>query len=516
MLLRKRLTSLRKLAQFCTAESVSGKKAPTTQAQQTKVERNFQLQFSKSALVDFGELPTGEIPEALKYDRHSTLTQLDNGLRVVSELYNSPLASITVAVKAGSRFETLESSGVSNFISKLNLRGTTTKSREQVEAEIDYLGGSLKVKQGRELQTYTLTFLPSELERAVSFLGDILTNSLYSPAQIEAEREGIYRESVSINDQYRVVAEAAHYTNYRDHYLGQPTAGIRDNIPNVTEEQIRQFHKANFVAPNVVVSAAGNVNHEDLVSAVNKSFKGLGTSAPTEVPNSEKPHATPSIMLMKDDELTNLNVGVFFDAPGWNHPDVFALHYFQRLIGDYRADKHTGFHLNAPSRQYNTMHSLLGGLPDVTYQRCVYYAYSDTGLFGNYLIGNEVFATQMAYVSQMVLSDYASSVGQVEVFRARAKVFNELLSQESSAKQSREIAQQVFYWGRRVPRSEFARRISALDAGHLTRVATRHFWDKDISVVVWGPTHLLDAVAHYNRSWKRSTLGGYAQPYYEG
>ncbi|CAD8046185.1 unnamed protein product [Paramecium sonneborni] len=219
---------------------------------------------------------------------------------------------------------------------------------------------------------------------------------------------------------------------------------------------------------------------------------------------------------MKDDELTNLNVGVFFDAPGWNHPDVFALHYFQRLIGDYRADKHTGFHLNAPSRQYNTMHSILGGLPDVTYQRCVYYAYSDTGLFGNYLIGNEVFATQMAYVSQMVLSDYASSVGQVEVFRARAKVFNELLSQESSAKQSREIAQQVFYWGRRVPRSEFARRISALDAGHLTRVATRHFWDKDISVVVWGPTHLLDAVAHYNRSWKRSTLGGYAQPYYEG
>lgn len=61
-----------------------------------------------------------------------------------------------------------------------------------------------------------------------------------------------------------------------------------------------------------------------------------------------------------------------------------------------------------------------------------------------------------------------------------------------------------------MPRSEFARRISAMDAGHLTRVATRHFWDKDISVVIWGPTHLLDAVAHYNRSWKRSTLGGYA------
>jgi processing peptidase subunit beta len=65
-----------------------------------------------------------------------------------------------------------------------------------------------------------LSFLPSELESAVNFLGDILTNSLYSPAQIEAEREGIYRESVSTADQFKTVLEAGHFTNYRDHYLG--------------------------------------------------------------------------------------------------------------------------------------------------------------------------------------------------------------------------------------------------------------------------------------------------------
>lgn len=53
---------------------------------------------------------------------------------------------------------------------------------------------------------------------------------------------------------------------------------------------------------------------------------------------------------MKDDELTSLNVGVFFDVPGWNHPDTLALHFFTRVLGDYRADKHTGFHLNSPTR----------------------------------------------------------------------------------------------------------------------------------------------------------------------
>jgi processing peptidase subunit beta len=71
------------------------------------------LQFSKSGLTDFGELPQGEIPEALKYDRPSQVTELENGIRVATEKWMSPLASITVSVRAGSRYETLENSSVS-------------------------------------------------------------------------------------------------------------------------------------------------------------------------------------------------------------------------------------------------------------------------------------------------------------------------------------------------------------------------------------------------------------------
>jgi len=65
-----------------------------------------------------------------------------------------------------------------------------------------------------------------------------------------------------------------------------------------------------------------------------------------------------------------------------------------------------------------------------------------------------------------------------------------------------------------IPRSEIAYRASAMDAGHLTRVANRFFWDKDISVVMWGPTHLLTSIAHYGRPWKRATLGAHAYMYY--
>jgi processing peptidase subunit beta len=321
----------------------------------------------------------------------------------------------------------------------LNLRGTQSKSREQIEQEIDSFGGKLSCETGREMQSYTLTCEPSEVERAVKFFGDIMQNSLYNSAQIEAEREGIYRNACNVDDQCNVTTELSHYTSYRDHYMGQPAAGIRENVPNVTEEHIRDFHKTHFVGPNFTIAAAGNISHDGFVNAVKESFGNIsGTAA--SMKNTEQPYFTPSIMNVRDDELNNLNVGVFFEAPKYSDPDAMAMFFFQRIMGDYRADKYTGAHLNLAERQYSQMHAHLGNLPDVTLQKCCYYPYKDTGLFGNYLIGNEVFTTHLTFLTPMVLSEYAAFINQVEVFRARAKVFNELLSQENSAAVSKELA----------------------------------------------------------------------------
>lgn len=98
------------------------------------------------------------------------------------------------------------------------------------------------------------------------------------------------------------------------------------------------------------MTGAGSLNHNQFVSAVAKAFGGLSSLTPTAVANSEKPYFTPSIMSMRDDELTNLNVGVFFEVPGLKHPDSLALHMFTRILGDYRADKYTGAHLNSSDR----------------------------------------------------------------------------------------------------------------------------------------------------------------------
>lgn len=479
------------------------------------VSRHSKLQFNKSRLTEFGDLPLGQIPDALRFDHESQITSLANGVKVATESWSGELATIQVAVKAGSRQETLESSGVSHFLEHLNLRGTRNRTRTQLEEEIDRLGGHLEAVTTRETTTYTFTVPKGSTAEAVDILGDILTNSLYDQNQIEAEREAIYRECVEQHrDQLEATLEAGYYTSYRDHYFGQPVKGIRENIGTVTQEQIINFHRNNYIGPNIAVVGTGDVSHEQLVELANKAFGNLPNTPNDSIANGDKPYFTPSMMFMRDDEMANINIGSFFEAPGWTHEDFYAFQLFQRILGEYTSDKYTGNHLNASDRQYNTIHTHLGNLPDVTVHKAIYLPHSDTGLFGNYFHGNEVHGFQMLYLGQLILSDYALHLNQVEVFRGKNALYNELLTSETGTDVANEIGRQVLFLGRRVPRSETATRIANLSQQHLQRVARHWFFDRDISVVSWGPLHALMAFSHYNRPMRRSTLGWYGDASY--
>lgn len=121
----------------------------------------------------------------------------------------------------------------------------------------------------------------------------------------------------------------------------------------------------------------------------------------------DKPYFTPSTLFMRDDEMVNVNFGVFFNAPTYKDKEFFAMHMLQAIMGEYRADRYTGAHLNHPSRQYNLMHEHLGSHPDITLHKTFYFPYQDTALFGSYLFGNEVFAQQMMFLSQFILTEYS-------------------------------------------------------------------------------------------------------------
>ncbi len=128
--------------------------------------------------------------------------------------------------------------------------------------------------------------------------------------------------------------------------------------------------------------------------------------------------------------MVNSNVGVFYDAPSWKHKDFYSFLLFQRIMGSYNIQRNAS-HLNDVKKQYNSMHAMLGDLPDVTRSECIYSPYSDCGIFGNYFFGNEVFTRQMNYCGVGLPTIQAHFLNDVEVIRARNKLYNELMGIQS-------------------------------------------------------------------------------------
>ena len=128
--------------------------------------------------------------------------------------------------------------------------------------------------------------------------------------------------------------------------------------------------------------------------------------------------------------MVNSNVGVFYDAPSWKHEDFYSFLLMQRIFGSYSIDKNAE-HLNDVKKQYNSMHAMVGDLPDVTRHECIYSPYSDCGIFGHYFFGNEVFTRQMNYCGVALPTIYSHYLNDVEVVRARNKLYNELMAIES-------------------------------------------------------------------------------------
>lgn len=102
-------------------------------------------------------------------------------------------------------------------------------------------------------------------------------------------------------DPERNAHEGIHYTSFRDHALGQPSYGIRDNVYSLTPEQVKEFHNKYYVGDNIVVAGAGDINANQFNEAVQKHFGNAKSKVEGTIENSELPYFTPSLMFQRDD-----------------------------------------------------------------------------------------------------------------------------------------------------------------------------------------------------------------------
>lgn len=217
-------------------------------------------------------------------------TILPGGLRVVTEqMAGVRSACIGVWVGVGSRDETPTLHGASHFLEHLLFKGTRERSAMDISVALDAVGGEFNAFTAKEYTCFHARVLDHDLPLAVDVIGDMITSSLISAADVEAERDVILDEiAMHDDDPDDVVHNLFAAQAYGDTPLGRPIAGTDASIAALTRTQISRFYKHHYRASNMVVAVAGNVDHASVVRDVRTAFDRFGFLAGDERPRSPR------------------------------------------------------------------------------------------------------------------------------------------------------------------------------------------------------------------------------------
>ncbi len=201
-------------------------------------------------------------------------TVLPGGLRVITErVPGVQSASFGVWVGAGSRDEPARQMGSAHYLEHLLFKGTQRRSALEISASIEAVGGDLNAFTTKEYTAYYARVLGRDLPLAIDVVCDVVTDALLDEADVEAERSVILEEIAMYEDE---PADLIHdvFTRqlFGDTPLGRPILGTTDTIQQLPRAAIRRFYRSRYRPPNIVVAAAGHLDHDLVVRHVRRAF----------------------------------------------------------------------------------------------------------------------------------------------------------------------------------------------------------------------------------------------------
>jgi predicted Zn-dependent peptidase len=201
-------------------------------------------------------------------------TVLPGGLRVVTEFLPAVRSvALGIWVGVGSRDEDLAHAGATHYLEHLLFKGTRRRTALEISAEMDAVGGEMNAFTAKEYTCYYARVLDADLPLAVDILSDMVTSSLITPKDVDAERNVVLEEiAMNDDDPSDTAHEAFTAKLYGDTPLGRPILGTVDSINAITREQIFEHYQARYTPEHLVVAAAGNLDHDTVVHLVARAF----------------------------------------------------------------------------------------------------------------------------------------------------------------------------------------------------------------------------------------------------
>src|SRR4051812_19859069 len=415
---------------------------------------------------------TGElVMEGLRNVRREVLS---NGLTILTEeMPHIRSVSIGIWIKTGSRHETPELNGISHFVEHMVFKGTRNRTAEQIAREVDSVGGNMDAFTAKECVCFDVKVLDEHLPTALDILSDLVLNPVFDATELARER-GVIIEEIKMdedNPDY-LVHEIFTQSFWRDHPLGKPILGTKETVKRFERALLLDYYKRYFIPNNMIIAAAGNIRHEQLVQLVNEKFAQL-KSGPNGF-KQEPPKISARINMRNKKSLEQVQLCIGVPSLSIGHEQRFVSYILNTLLGG-----------GMSSRLFQSVREKQG-LAYSIYSELN--PYRDTGCMCIYAGTSRENAPR---VVQSVVGEFrklkSEAVSAEELKRAKDQLKGSLmLSLESSTARMSNLARQELYFDRFYTMDEIIARVEGVTETDLIQLAQEYFNTGSIAVTVLG------------------------------
>jgi len=375
------------------------------------------------------------------------ITRLASGLTVVTDrMLHLHTASLGVWIGSGSRDENADEHGISHLLEHMAFKGTTRRTARQIAEEIEAVGGDLNAATSVETTAYYARVLKTDVPLALDVLSDILSDPTFDAEELQREQNVIVQEIGATEDAPDdLVFDRLQETAFPGQAVGRSILGTPETVRSFNGKRLRGYLSRNYRAPDMVVAAAGAVDHEMVVAEVDRRFASFaGPVAP--VPEQARFEGGVRI---ESRDLEQVHIALALQGLPQRDPELYALQIFTSVLGG-----------GMSSRLFQEVREIRG----LCYSIYAFHApYSDTGLFGLYAGTDASDAPELMRVVVDQIAAAAESLNETEVARAKSQMKTGLLmALESSGARAEQLARQMIAYGRPIPLDEIVGKIEAV------------------------------------------------------
>ncbi len=407
-------------------------------------------------------------------DRHIRTTVLPNGVHVITEKM-SHVRSVSVGIwlDAGSRRETGPENGISHFIEHMVFKGTAKRSAEDIARTVDALGGNLDAFTGKELVSFNTKVLDEHLPEVFDVLSDMVLNPAFRGEDIAKEKGVILEElKMEVDNPEYLIHETFSANFWKDHPLGKSILGTKATINGFDRSMVESFYRKTYTPGNIIITAAGNLNHDKMTALVAKDFERLKPVKRKAAAPAPESHA--KIVLREKRALEQVHLMMGVPAYPIAHPDRFAAYVLNVLLGG-----------SMSSRLFQTIREQRGLVYSVFSE---INNYRDSGVMAIYAGTSRQSLRQ---VIDLILAEFRAfketPLEADELARGKNHLKGSvMLGLESTSSRMSNLARQQLYFGRFSTLDEIIESIDKVTAEDVQRVARDFFQPETLALTVLG------------------------------